>query len=75
MIHVRYDGHSYDFRYDELDVGDLSTDAELRESVVAPLAEQSGMTEGTIRNKLRGFAVDRGTEGEVTLRPQAVFGD
>lgn len=74
MIHVRYEGHSYDFREEEVDVGDLSTDAEVRNAVAGALSEVSSLSVDQVRNKLRDFAIDRGTPGELTLRPQAVFG-
>jgi hypothetical protein len=66
-LHVRYEGESADIPLSEIDLGDLSTDAQIREAAArhlnAPLA------------KLAGFVVDKNTEtGDITLRPQAVFG-
>lgn len=65
QIHIRYEGRSWDIPLNDLDVGVLSTDEQVRTAVAThlnvPLA------------KLRGFAVDEAT-GELTLRPEAVFG-
>jgi hypothetical protein len=66
-IHIRYEGQSIDLSMRQLDVGDLSTDDQVREAVATHL--------GVPRNKLAAFAVDRNAEsGDLTLRPQAVFG-
>jgi hypothetical protein len=67
QIHVRYEGRSWDIPLNDLDVGTLSTDEQIRTAVAThlnvPLA------------KLRNFAIDRNeATGELTLRPDAVFG-
>ena len=68
MVHVRYEGESVEYEQGEdIDVGPLSSDQEVRTAVAAltgaPLA------------KLDNFMVDRNeATGDVTLRPQAVFG-
>ena len=65
-VHVRYEGRSLDITFDDLDLGELSTDAEVRRAVAGFLEVPT--------NKLANFSVDRTEEGDVTLRPQAVFG-
>jgi hypothetical protein len=67
QIHVRYDGRSYDLPLAELDIGDRSTDEQVRTAV----ADHLGVPVG----KLRAFTVDRNAAtGEMTLRPDAIFG-
>lgn len=67
QVHVRYDGQSFDMTTEELDVGDLSPDTDIRNAVARHL--------GAPNTKLNGFAIDRNQEtGDITLRPQAVFG-
>ena len=67
MLHVRHDGGSHDVPLTELDLGDLSTDQQVREAAASHL--------GVPVAKLQNYAVDKNTEtGDVTLRPQAVFG-
>lgn len=66
QIHVRYDGRSYDLPLAELDIGDRSTDEQVRTAV----ADHLGVPVG----KLRAFTVDRAQNGEMTLRPDAIFG-
>jgi len=67
QVHVMFEGNSHDLDQDDLDVGTLSTDHEIRaaaaEALDAPVA------------KLANFDVDRNEDtGDVTLRPKAVFG-
>lgn len=64
-VHVRYDGQSYDFTFEQLDVGDLSSDGQIREAVASALDSPVA--------KLNNFTVDRQGD-EITLRPQASFG-
>ena len=67
QVHVFYEGRAWDLDMSALDVGQLSTDNDVRgkvaESLNVPVA------------KLASFTVDRNVEtGDMTLRPQAVFG-
>lgn len=64
-LHLRYDGNSIDMSLSELDLGDLSTDTEVR----AAVAESQDVPV----SKLAGYVVDR-NDGDITLRPQATFG-
>jgi hypothetical protein len=66
QMHVRYEGQSWDIPLSELDVGDRSTDQQIREAVAARLNAPAA--------KLRNFAIDRNANGEMTLRPEATFG-
>lgn len=66
QVHIRYEGQSYDVTFDDLDIGDMSSDVEVRNAVASFLNAPA--------NKLSNFAIDRNAEGEITLRPQAVFG-
>lgn len=65
MLHVRYEGQSADIELHEVDLGDLSTDTQVREAAARYFSVPV--------TKFNGFAVDRNA-GEITLRPQAVFG-
>jgi hypothetical protein len=67
QIHIRFDGRSFDISLNDLDVGVLSTDNDIRTAVAGHL--------GVPRVKLETFAIDRNQEtGHLTLRPEAVFG-
>jgi hypothetical protein len=74
QIHIRYEGVSMDMDLDQrdLDVGDLSTDEQVIDAVALHL-ENEGYADA--RRKLANFNIDRNeTSGDMTLRPQAVFG-
>lgn len=67
VVHIMWDGRSYDLTQGDLDVGDLSSDADVRSAVARELEVPVG--------KLASFAIDRNEEsGDLTLRPQAEFG-
>jgi hypothetical protein len=68
QVHIRYEGHSYDASFDDLDIGALSSEAEVRQAVARHLEAPP--------QKLAAFSVDKNEEsGDITLRPQAVFGN
>lgn len=68
QIHIRFEGRSFDIGVDEIDIGVLSTDNQIRTAVAEHL--------GVPTAKLQAFAIDRNqATGELTLRPEAVFGN
>lgn len=72
QVHIRYEGQSWDFTMEQLDVGDLSTDAQVRQAVGLALEAQGVEVP---RGKLDALRIDRNAQtGEMTLRPNAVFG-
>ena len=67
QLHFRFDGRSFDVDQSDLDVGVLSTDAQVRQAVATHL--------GVPLAKIQTFAIDRNqATGSMTLRPEAVFG-
>ncbi len=65
-VHVRYEGRSWDFEARQLGLSTASSDAQVRESVAHVLEVPV--------NKLALYVVERYANGNITLRPQAVFG-
>lgn len=68
MIHIFYSGESTDIPYGELDLAYDATDAQIKQAVAdwleAPIS------------KISNFVLERNqTSGDITLRPQAVFGN
>lgn len=63
IVKVRFEGQSHEFDSNELDLGDLSTDADILRAVGDRLKG----------GELNGFVVDRAGDN-ITVRPQAVFG-
>jgi hypothetical protein len=65
-VHVRYDGKSYDLPFDEIGVSASASDDDVREM----LARHFDVSPATFR----AFVVERHRTGNVTVRPEAVFG-
>lgn len=66
ILHIRFDGRSFDIPLTDLDVGPVSNDVEVKRA----LAQYLDVSEA----KLRSFVVDRHETGNLTVRPEAVFG-
>ncbi len=66
VVHIRFDGRSLDIAQSDLDVGMASTDHEVKRA----LARYLEVSEP----KLRDYVVDRHETGNLTVRPEAVFG-
>jgi hypothetical protein len=66
VIHVRFEGRSRDIRFAELDVGDQSGDQDVRNA----LARYFDVPE----RKFAAYIVERHTNGNMTVRPEAIFG-
>jgi hypothetical protein len=66
MVHVRYAGRSWDIAFVDLDIGDRSSDGDLRRAVANYLQVSP--------EKLARCVVERHANGYMTVRPEAVFG-
>jgi hypothetical protein len=66
VLHVRFDGRSLDIPLADLDVGTASPDREIKHA----LARHLEVAEGALRD----YTVDRHETGNLTVRPEAVFG-
>ena len=66
VLHVRFEGRSFDVPLSDLDVGPVSKDQQIKEAVAAYLAAPVA--------KFRHYVIDRHETGNLTLRPEAVFG-
>jgi hypothetical protein len=66
VVHVRFEGRSLDVALDTLDVGQFSSDGEIKRALAGYLEVPEA--------KFRDYVVDRHETGNVTVRPEAVFG-
>ena len=66
VLHIRFNGRSFDIPLSDLDVGVLSTDGDVKRALSAYL--------NVPENKFRDYVVDRHNTGNLTVRPEAVFG-
>ena len=66
VVYVRFDGRSQDIPLSDLDVGPLSGNDVIKRA----LARHLGVHEA----KFRDYVIDRHETGNLTVRPEAVFG-
>jgi hypothetical protein len=66
VVHIRFEGRSLDIPQGDLDVGTASSDNEIKRA----LARYLELPEA----KLRDYVIDRHETGNMTVRPEAVFG-
>lgn len=66
LLHVRFEGRSLDIPLGDLDVGQFSPDIEIKRAV--------GRYLDVPVEKFRHYAIDRHETGNLTIRPEAVFG-
>jgi hypothetical protein len=65
-LHIRFQGRSWDVACRELDIGQLSSDDQVRQAV-------AGFFDVTPA-QFRAHVVERHANGNMTVRPEAVFG-
>jgi len=66
MVHIRFEGRSYDLTERQLEVRGGMSDDEIRER----LAQHFEVG----RERLKDYVVDRGPSGDLIIRPEAVYG-
>jgi hypothetical protein len=66
MVHVRFEGRSYDFSEQQLDLATAMSDAEIKERLARHF--EVGL------ERFKGYVVDRGPSGDLIVRPEAVYG-
>ena len=66
VVHIRFEGRSLDVPQSDLDVGAASSDNDVKRA----LAHYLEVAEA----KLRDYVIDRHDTGNMTVRPEAVFG-
>jgi len=66
LLHIRFEGKSADIPLNDLDVGRISSDGDIKLAVARYLDVPV--------EKFRHYVVDRHETGNLTVRPEAVFG-
>lgn len=66
VVHVRFNGRSFDVPVETLELGFGATDIQVKRSLATALEVNEG--------QFRGYVVDRHANGNLTVRPEAVFG-
>jgi hypothetical protein len=65
-LHVRFEGRSWDILCSDLDIGPLSSDDQVRQALATHFDVPLG--------KFRAYVIERHENGNITVRPEAVFG-
>jgi hypothetical protein len=65
-LHIRFEGRSYDLPLADLDLGPLSSDEDVRTALAGYLSVH--------HRALAHYVVERHSNGNMTVRPEAVFG-
>ncbi len=66
VVHIRFDGRSLEIPQGDLDIGLGSHDRDIKRAIARHL--------GLPETDLRDYVVDRHDTGNLTVRPEAVFG-
>ena len=66
MVHVRFEGHSYDLSENQLNLAMNMNDQEIMQQ----LAKHFDVA----RNRFQFYVVDRTVNGDLIVRPEAVYG-
>ncbi len=66
ILHLRHNGQSLDLLLSDLDIGNASNNRQITDAVANHLDVPT--------QDLSEYAVDRHETGNITVRPQAVFG-
>jgi len=66
MVHVRFEGRSYDYAERELRVQPVMTDREIKERLAQFLDAST--------DRFEHYVVERTTRGDLIIRPEAVYG-
>ena len=66
VLHIRFEGRSFDIPFNDLDIGLISSDLEIKRALGEFLNVNSA--------KFTHYVIDRHETGNMTVRPEAVFG-
>lgn len=66
MVHIRFEGQSWDIAFGVLDIGEASSDPNVRRALAGYLQVPE--------RKFTPYVVERHANGNITVRPEAVFG-
>jgi len=66
LLHVRFEGRSLDIPLGDLDVGQFSDDQQIKQALAVYLDVPVA--------KFRDYVIDRHETGNLTVRPEAIFG-
>ena len=66
VVHIRFEGRSRDLGLRELDIGQMSSDGQIRQALANYFDVPA--------RRFRAYVIERHENGNMTVRPEAVFG-
>ena len=66
VLHIRFEGKSFDIPQHELDIGSQSSDRQVKSALASYL--------DVAESRFRDYVIERHENGNLTVRPEAVFG-
>jgi len=66
MVHIRFEGHSYDLAEGQLGLAINMNDAQIKEQLARHFDVERG--------RFNFYIVDRTSNGDLIIRPEAVYG-
>jgi len=66
MLHIRYQGRTHEWPLRDFDIGNLSTDEDIKAVAISQLEIPPA--------KIRDYEVERPASGDIVIRPPALFG-
>jgi len=66
VVHVRFEGQSRDIAFGILDIGNLSDDNDMKKALA--------VFYNVPAQKFASYVIERHVNGNITVRPEAVFG-
>ena len=66
MLHLRFEGRSYDLDESQLNISRDTNDAQIKAKLAGYLDVRA--------NRLQNYVIDRPSTGNIIIRPEAVYG-
>ncbi|NEO27412.1 MAG: hypothetical protein F6K03_11095 [Kamptonema sp. SIO4C4] len=66
MIHIRFEGRSYDIAERQLDINATMNDTQIKQRIAQYLDVNA--------KRFSDYVIDRPTSGDLIIRPEAVYG-
>jgi hypothetical protein len=74
MVHVRFEGHSYDIPETQLGVTNGMNDTTVKERLAQYFEVKGDWASPTLRDRFQTYVIDRRPSGDLIIRPEAVYG-
>lgn len=74
MVHIRFEGRSYDMTESQLGIRTEMNDTSIKERVAGYFNVNRDTPSESLRDRLQFYVIDRRPSGDIVIRPEAVYG-